>query len=158
MKKIAKYYLVAEIAVALVAVIFFAWGYFNSNPETNLNAIKKSTVTISGSVFDIDIASTEAQRQKGLSGREKLEDNQAMLFIFNRPDRHSFWMKDMLIPIDIVWLDISKRVVYIERNVSPSTYPEGFKPDTNALYVLEFTSGTAQRINMKVGDLADFSL
>src|SRR4051812_42406436 len=51
-----------------------------------------------------DIADTETLREKGLSGRQSLSDTQGMLFIFQEEGIHSFWMKDMLIPLDMIWL------------------------------------------------------
>lgn len=60
--------------------------------------------------LNIDIASTDASREKGLSKRESLEKNEGMLFIFDRPGVHTFWMKDMRFPIDIIWFREGKVV------------------------------------------------
>ena len=92
------------------------------------------------------------ERMKGLSGRESLPDNKAMLFVFDEYSKHNFWMKDMNFPIDIVWLDNFGEVVYLEKDLSPDTFPKSFGPDKPSLYVIEFSSGIVSKINLLVGD------
>jgi uncharacterized membrane protein (UPF0127 family) len=76
-----------------------------------------------------------------------------MLFVFDAPQRQGFWMKDMKFAIDIVWLDESKSIVHIESNVLPSSYPQIYRPDARAKYVIEFH---AQTPDLRVGDRVDF--
>jgi len=97
------------------------------------------------------IADTEEKRVKGLSGREQLYENEAMLFIFREEAAYNFWMKDMNFSIDIIWISREGIVVHIEDNVSPASYPEIFGPDKPALYVVEGTSGFAARNGWTVG-------
>jgi len=91
-----------------------------------------------------------------LSNREKLAENQGMLFVFDHTDYHSFWMKDMRFAIDIIWIDENKKVVDITHNAEPESYPKIFKPSLPAQYVLEVNAGWAEEHRVKVGDLADF--
>ena len=97
------------------------------------------------------VADTEEKRVKGLSGREQLYENEAMLFVFKEEAAYNFWMKDMNFYIDIIWVSREGTVVHIEQNVSPHSYPEIFGPEKPALYVVEGTSGFAQRQGWTVG-------
>ncbi|MEI7777072.1 MAG: DUF192 domain-containing protein [bacterium] len=106
----------------------------------------------SSTTIMVDVADTEALQERGLGGRTTMTENQAMFFVFSIPEPYGFWMKDMFIPIDIIWLDKNLKVIYIKENVSPSTYPESFAPKTPALYVLEVASGFSSRHNVKIGD------
>jgi uncharacterized membrane protein (UPF0127 family) len=88
----------------------------------------------------------------GLSGHAPLAEDEGMLFIFDEASVYPFWMKDMLFPIDIIWIDANSRISYIESAVTPDTYPKVFAPDAPALYTLEVKSGTAERLGFKIGD------
>ncbi len=129
------------------------------NPPTH----SISQVEIAGKVLKIEIADTDAKRELGLSGHKMLTNDEGMLFIFDQPGRYAFWMKDMLFPIDIIWLapqnigevGISK-VIYIQKNALPSSYPQTFGPNENSLYVLEVNSGFSEKNNLKIGDEVKF--
>jgi uncharacterized membrane protein (UPF0127 family) len=114
---------------------------------------EKLSAVIGESSIDVIIADTEESRIKGLSGRKELGSNEGMYFIFDRPGEYGIWMKDMLIPIDIIWLDSHNEVIYIEENVSTDTYPKVFKPNKPALYVLELNAGFVNEHKIKKGDL-----
>ena len=105
------------------------------------------------------LAQSLEDRVLGLSGREKLDENEGLLFIFDSPGIYPFWMKDMNFPIDIVWIGEDSgewRVVYIKKNAMPDSYPETFSPDKNAKYVLETVSGFFEKNNLKIGDTVEF--
>ena len=74
-----------------------------------------------------------------------------MLFIFPKDDKYGFWMKDMLVPIDIFWLDSKGHVVSIASGVATSTYPNVFYPAAPARYVLETAAGFAKDNNIATG-------
>ncbi len=103
----------------------------------------------------VDVFETPQERQKGLSGRDSLPADAAVLFVFEEPGLHCFWMKDMSFNIDIVWLDSDKNVVFAKENLSPATYPERFCTDKLAQYVIEMNAGTSQA---QLGDTASFEL
>lgn len=100
-----------------------------------------------------EVADTPVARERGLSGRHDMASNHAMLFSFDTNSNECFWMRDMLFNIDIVWLDGQNKVTAIERNISPSSYPQNFCHDGQ--HVIEFTAGTIDRLHLKVGDQAD---
>ena len=110
-----------------------------------------------GKTFHLETTDEPAEKQRGLSGRTHLPADSAMLFTYDQPGEYCFWMKDMLFPIDIVWLDADKKVIAIKPNADPSTYPQRFCPDSPAQYVLEFVAGTAQNLNLSIGQTMAFS-
>jgi uncharacterized protein len=107
--------------------------------------------TLGESVFDLQVAHTASTRQRGLSGRSYIAPREGMLFSFQEDNTHGFWMKDMKIPIDIIWLDSTFTVVHIESDITPGTYPQTFYPTKPARYVLEIASGGASRNGIKIG-------
>ncbi|MDO8424281.1 MAG: DUF192 domain-containing protein [bacterium] len=114
-------------------------------------------VSIGNTTFAIEIADTEAERSKGLSGREALETGRGMLFIFPEPGPYAFWMKDMKFAIDIVWIDEALRVIGITRGVGPETFPQTFFPPGPVKYVMEVPAGAAEFIE-PVRDMLQFKL
>lgn len=103
------------------------------------------------------VVSTSETRTKGLSGMESLPENTAMLFSFNEPDRYGIWMKDMKFSIDILWLDEKGKIIHIENDISPDTYPKVFTPLEISSYVLEANVGFAKENDLKVGKTLNFS-
>lgn len=101
--------------------------------------------------FDFEVVASNEARAQGLSGRTELPGGYGMLFVFDVPDRYGFWMKDMLMPIDILWLADDGTIVGIERNVMPSTYPEAFYPPRPVRLVLETRVGEAAAQGWDVG-------
>ena len=102
--------------------------------------------------YVLEIANSSESRQKGLAGRDKLAMNHGMLFVFDEPGRNCFWMKDMLISLDIMWLDSQYRVLHIEQNVQPDTYPsEHFCYEGQSKYVIELNAGEVKKSGIKVG-------
>lgn len=104
----------------------------------------------------VEVASTDAQRQKGLMYRRFLPRDRGMLFVFFQEGIWGFWMKNTRIPLDIIWMDSSGRVVGIARNVQPSGLdePPVFNNDRPARYVLEANAGFTDQNGVMVGDQA----
>ena len=104
----------------------------------------------------VELATTEAQREKGLMARESLGENRGMLFVFPEQGTWNFWMKNTKIPLDILWMDVSGRVVTIERDVQPSDEERApiFSNDRPAKYVLEANAGFAAKHGIAIGDQA----
>lgn len=99
----------------------------------------------------LEYATTEAEREQGLSGRESIPSDYGMLFAFPKDDRYGFWMKDTLVPLDIFWLDDKGQVVFVARDIATSTYPSVFYPSEPARYVLETAAGFAREHNVATG-------
>lgn len=142
--------LILGLFVALVAGGFLVSGLGLISKE------KHGKVFVKGQEFSVEIADTPIKRSKGLSGREKLEANEGMLFVFSNAGYQSFWMKDMLTSIDIIWVKNS-RIVGFEKNVQPEP---GVRTANLKRYVspeavervLEVPAGTAEWLGIQVGD------
>lgn len=103
--------------------------------------VVEQTIALEGIPIQVAIVDTESSRTRGLSGYAPLRQGQGMLFIFDEEGLYSFWMKDMLFSIDILWFDTEGILVHIEEHVSPASYPTSFTPDSLARYVLEVPAG-----------------
>ena len=98
---------------------------------------------------------------KGLAVKNELKENESMLFVFDKPEKHSFWMKDMKFPIDIIWLDSNGKVVHIEEKLEPCPLAPicpSYPPSADSQYVLETVAGFIQRNNISVGTNIDIEL
>ncbi|HKI09256.1 MAG TPA: DUF192 domain-containing protein [Nitrososphaeraceae archaeon] len=145
----------------------------NNNNNTNpvLKAIQeafltdsrylKAKVTVKDFELNADVPITSELMSKGLAVKNQLKENEAMLFIFEESAKHSFWMKDMKFPIDIIWLDSASKIVHIERNLQPCASVficTSYSPSVDSQYVLETVAGFAQRHNVNMGSDIDFEL
>ena len=117
-------------------------------------------MVLEGETFSVELAETPEELAKGLMGREKLGVNQGMLFIYDADGRPSFWMKGMLISLDIVWIDSDGVVAGIERNVPPApaqTQPLLYFPPRPIRYVLEIPAGRAEAAGIVTGSRVTFT-
>lgn len=130
------------IIIILITIIILL--YFPTKLQT-----KK--ITINDQEFTVEIASTPRQLTQGLSNRPQLCQNCGMLFVFPTPQILSFWMKDTLIPLDMIFIDQNKKIVNI---VTAQVGDLSIKnSNTPALYCLELNAGTATKLNLKPGDI-----
>ncbi|HYG37980.1 MAG TPA: DUF192 domain-containing protein [Cytophagales bacterium] len=105
--------------------------------------------------LSIEIADNEKEIMQGLMYRSAMLDSVGMLFIFDEPNLHTFWMKNTKIPLDIIFIDDQQRIVTIKRNTTP--YSEKEVPsEKEVLYVLEVNAGFSDKYGVKVGDLIRF--
>ncbi len=148
--------LIACILVALGGVAGVAFFTFVGRRQEVVSTMKQSTLSIGTGTIIVDIAHTAAELTKGLSGRTRLGEKEGMLFIFDRDGRPGIWMKDMNFPLDIIWLDSQKHVVYLVRTARPESYPAVFTPPTDARYVLEVPTGSVTRWGVNMGDPVRF--
>jgi uncharacterized membrane protein (UPF0127 family) len=114
-------------------------------------------VEINSQTLQVEVARGKQEQQRGLGGRACIDTDQAMLFVFEKPGHYSFWMKDMLFSIDIIWISADRKVVGIENQVEPSTYPDGFvNKGQPAKYVLELKAGHAKALGIGLGTPVNF--
>jgi hypothetical protein len=126
------------------------------NPETlgqNLPITAKTT--INNQTIEIEVAQTPQQQMIGLMNRKLLPPNRGMLFPFNPPQRVSFWMKNTLIPLDIIFIK-NGQVRYIATHVPPcqkDPCPTYGPTDTEDFIdnVLELPAGRAQELGLQTG-------
>ena len=108
----------------------------------NQNPANFSSVEIGEQKFEVEIANTNESRQKGLMFRESLEKNKGMLFVFDYEEKHSFWMKNTLLPLDIIWISKDKKIVDIQAMQPCTEDPcKSYQPIANSKYVLEVGAG-----------------
>lgn len=105
--------------------------------------------------FTIEIADEPEEQRQGLMFREKMFEDHGMLFVFEEESPHSFWMKNTLISLDMIWLDKDMKVVHIEKSVPPCKQDlcPTYQSPVLARYVLELNAGITSSIGLKVGDL-----
>ena len=142
--------------ILFVIVFIFGTGFYVKNLNKSKDETIKS-VKIGDTKVLVTLADSDEKRKQGLAGTTHLDDNQGMLFIFNeKPFKASFWMKDMLIPIDIIWIKDNK-VSQINDSLPP---PSKEIPDTSLQifttsdpidYVLEVNAGFSRKNNITVG-------
>jgi uncharacterized membrane protein (UPF0127 family) len=113
-----------------------------------------------GKAITAELAVTDYERARGLMFREKINPDQGMLFIFEDESQHSFWMKNMLISIDILWLNKHKQIVHIEEHVSPCKEDPcpSYASKIPAMYVLELKAGSVKENALKKFDTLNFVL
>lgn len=144
-----KIFLIALLpVVALLVLSFFS---VRKMPPERESAKK---VLIDGREFKVELALDSAQQQLGLGERDNLCSDCGMLFIFSQKSEHSFWMKDMRFPLDIIWIDGDK-IAYIARNVPPDSR-DTITPPLAADKVLEINGGLCDKYQIKEGDMAAF--
>lgn len=102
----------------------------------------------------VELALDPYQWGKGLMFRDSLAPDSGMLFVFPTEEKRSFWMKDTLIPLDILFISRDKKVVTIHKNVAPCTtlICPRYTPTQGALYVLEVNAGFTDTYGIKEGD------
>lgn len=146
------------LLIALVIILPAIFSFIMSDKEENLKARE---VCFENNCFIAEICETPEQRTRGLMFRESMDANKGMLFVFEKEGEHFFWMKNTLIPLDIIWINKDKRVVHIEKDVQPCITGEEcvkIKSNEPAQYVLELIAGSAEKINLKIGDELYFSI
>lgn len=138
------FFITIGVAVCTMIVIVFFQSLLQSHSTLSLR-LPHETISLI-------VADTPMLRESGLSGVKYMPENTAMLFIFDKPDKYEFWMKEMKFPLDMIWLDKEYKIVHIETDLSPSTYPKTFAPTLPSLYVIEANAGLVTKNNLKIGD------
>jgi uncharacterized protein len=134
------------VVAALVCVLTAASGAFAQERST-LEIVTKNGVH----VFSVELAATDAERQKGLMFRKELPEGQGMLFDFKQDQDVSMWMRNTLIPLDMLFINADGRIRRIAENTEPMserTIPSGGPVRA----VLEVIGGTAKKLGIAPGD------
>ncbi len=128
-----------------------------------------NTLAINSKTIRVAVADTDLKRTQGLSDRKQLSDDQGMLFVFEQPGMHSFWMKDMKFDIDIIWIKknnlpdgLKHTIVGITANVPAPVKNKGlgfndyalplYSPPEPVDMVLETRAGWSKKYNIEIGD------
>ena len=148
------------MAVAVLTLVSLSYG--ESTPSAGSNPPRLISVkTPSGTVIQAEIADTPQKRAAGLMYRDHLKKDHGMMFFFDQAQEWTFWMKNTLIALDLIWMDEKKRVIHIERNVPICTRTDDscpqYRPNDGALYVLEIAAGTVDGLKIEKGSKLQFA-
>lgn len=111
---------------------------------------------LGGTHITLALAQTSAEQERGLSGHAPLAANEGMLFLFDDARPKTFWMKEMLFPIDMIWISPEWKVNAWAADALPESYPAIFTSPDNTQYVLEVAAGTAKRLLLTEGTSSTF--
>lgn len=139
--------------LALIALFVF----LNYKHQVN----KTPQAIINNHTFNLDVAATDKEKEVGLAKYKSIPKDFAMVFLFDKSDYYSFWMKNMKFSIDIIFINNGK-IVKIFSNVPPPKSPDSslpiYKPDELSDTVLEINAGLAGKYNFKEGDVVKIKL
>ena len=146
------------LVICLIIFLYFIFAKPLLSPE--LPQYSMGQACIGSNCFNVEFAETPAQRERGLMFRKELKKNEGMLFIFDKEAIYSIWMKNTLIPLDILWIDSNYKVVYISQGALPckSLICPSIIPSSKAKYVLELNAGTCGEAGLGVGDEVHISV
>jgi hypothetical protein len=106
-------------------------------------------------LFDVYVAQTGLHKQQGLMHIESLDEYEGMIFIYNQRDKVSMWMKNTLIPLDMIFVDGQGQVATIHRNAVPMS-EEIISSGTEVVAVIELNGGATKRFNVESGNTIIF--
>jgi uncharacterized protein len=147
------------IVITLIITALFAYQLINKSPKQSQSENFTAKVIVNGQAFDVELAKTPEQKEKGLSNVKSLDQNYGMLFLFDKPTSLTFWMKDMRFPIDIIFIN-GNTITSVAHSAPPPTSPDAQLP----LYsgegdkVLEINAGLSKKYNIKKGDKIEINL
>jgi uncharacterized membrane protein (UPF0127 family) len=136
------------LIILVLAVIFFVGIFLGIRFFSNRNPQK--VLSVNGSRITAEVVASQHKLELGLGGRSELCRDCGMLFIFSKPGIYPFWMKGMEFGLDIIWIRDNK-IVHIEKNI-PADFRGILVSQESADHVLEISSGSADRMNLKEGD------
>jgi uncharacterized membrane protein (UPF0127 family) len=123
----------------------------SATPTVTPIAFDSTPVTIKDKPFTLEIADTDAKRERGLMFRESMPADHGMIFVFETADKYAFWMKNTDIPLDIVFLDEKGKVIDFHTMKPHDETP--CPPKSPALFAIELNAGTVKKLNLAEGDL-----
>jgi len=117
-----------------------------------INKNKKDTLK----KINIEIADNPEKREQGLMYRKTMNESNGMLFIFEKSEPQNFWMKNTILPLDIIFINENKEIVTIQQNTIPFS-EESIPSYKNSMFVLEVNAGFCGKFSIKEGDLISFT-
>lgn len=107
-----------------------------------------------------EVAITQEEMLRGMKYRDSLDEDRGMLFLHNREGNYPYWMYEVKIPLDLIWLDKDRKIVQLVHQAPPCPGPPekclSYGGAFKALYVLELKAGMAKKHNLKPGMTLDF--
>ena len=147
-----------RVLFPLAALILCSCG----DAPTKLEDLNATEITFpNGTKMLADTMLQQLDLTRGMMFRDSLAQDRGMLFVYGKGQKTPFWMYQVKIPLDIIWMDKDRHIVEIVRNAVPCTTKKSsecplYGGNATALYVLELNSGAAARLNLRVGDVLGF--
>jgi uncharacterized membrane protein (UPF0127 family) len=147
-----------SIAAALIVAVSCGAGPPPSKPAPTPPPTGPRVVLPSGAVYRLELAHTPEQQAQGLMYRESLPEKTGMLFLFDDKGVHRFWMKNTMIPLDMVWMDPEGKVLFVSADTPPCKADPcpSYGPESPAAMVLEIAGGKAAKEKVAVGSVLQF--
>lgn len=140
---------------AALALLACASGKRAPEPGRPTGRVVVQTAAGARHAVAVEVARTDETRAHGLMDRERLDAEAGMLFVFDETELHTFWMKNTLIPLDMIFIDDTGRIVGIVPRAEPRTLTPR-DPGVPSRYVLEVNGGWAAAHGVAVGDTVRF--
>lgn len=144
--ELLKKIIILVIVIVILTVSLFA--FYRNEPK----------ICFENNCFYVEIVDTPSEKERGLMNRESMDINRGMFFVFEQDGLYQFWMKNTLIPLDIIWISSTKEIVYIEHNAQPCKEEKCpiISPLENAKYVLEINGNLSYEKGIYVGQNVEF--
>ena len=161
MKKLLIAYTTFCLIIILVLGSALLYVQFSKEQRTigniDINSITdNSIITLkhneSESEIDLEVALSMSKREEGLMFKKELGKNSGMIFVSEQESEMTFWMKNTLISLDMIYLDKNLKVVSFYESTKPNQTKEIYPSNGNVLYGIEVNSGWSKDHNLKVGD------
>jgi uncharacterized protein len=129
---------------------------------TKLEDLNATEITFpNGSKMLADTMLQQLDLTRGMMFRDSMAQDRGMLFVYAKEQKTPFWMYQVKLPLDIIWMDKSRHIVEIVPNAMPCTTKKSsecplYGGSADALYVLELNAGSAAKLNLKVGEVLGF--
>lgn len=139
----------------LICAIFLTAGCTVKEPQFTGPTVLMPDKT----AINVELAISQDEQSLGLMYRDHMDQNHGMVFPYNKPQSLNFWMKNTLIPLDIIFLDENRKVVNIAKAMpcKEDELPcEIYRSTAPAMYVLEVNQGVAEKHKLKIGDELEF--
>jgi uncharacterized membrane protein (UPF0127 family) len=125
-------------------------------PANALEQFQRSSLTVETAAggrfrFDVEVALTPAQQAQGLMFREKMEPDAGMLFVYDQVQPAAFWMKNTLIPLDMLFIALDGRIVNIHERAVPQSL-DAVRSAAPVKAILELNGGMSARLGIRPGD------
>jgi uncharacterized membrane protein (UPF0127 family) len=147
-------------AIAGVGIFFFVWlGASTTKPSKDCAfKIPENPSVMPRRMTQcvrLEQARTNSALTLGLSGRHSMPRDQGLLFVFAEPSKQCMWMKDMHFALDMLWLDDQHKIIHIEIDVKPESYPASYCGPSNTKYVVELNTDTVDQAGLHDGQILD---
>lgn len=150
-----KQFYLFSIGASVIAVLGIIGVFFGTARFSQCRDFHEGTITGGTEPLNVAVAATHIEKTHGLSGCRRLPADSGMYFVYDEPSLPQFWMKDMLVPLDIIWV-AQGRIIGIEANVPPPASPEiadlpRYRPPAPITGVLELPAGSAATLGLTPG-------